>query len=163
MYIWINLCAKSSRLDSAAYVSTRKYDMRFASCKETRLALARHDRPYSIQDSRITTVYRCLHGTAPEHLSELLVPASRRLVTASVSDPLQQRARCTASQTLYIWRACFYCIRPSCLEQPPWQNCGNTAPKLSKFQILAINLPPPPGATRLQYFMIFSAFVRVHR
>jgi len=40
----------------------------------------------SIQLLIAVTVYRCLHGTAPEYLSELFVPASGHLV--SVSDPL---------------------------------------------------------------------------
>jgi len=53
----------------------------FVSCmpettNETRLALAGHDRRYLVRIA--VTVYRCLHGTAPEYLSELFVSASTR-------------------------------------------------------------------------------------
>ena len=47
-------------------------------------------------------VYRCLHGTAPQYLSELLVPASTRsLVT--VSDPLTATSwSCRLSNGLHM-------------------------------------------------------------
>ena len=72
---------------------------------------------WCIQFRTAVTVYRCLHGTASEYLSELFVPASTRsshhCLRSSDSNKLV-----VPPVKLYIWTAFFYCIMPNCVEQP---------------------------------------------
>ena len=101
-------------LNAAARVvtNTRKYDRGLHLHHTMRHDLHWLDMTDRIQFRIAVTVYRCLHGTAPEYLSELFVPASTRSFRHCLGSSDSNKLVSTTSLSIKISS----CLQLNCLH-----------------------------------------------